>query len=195
MNTYTLDIYLDDVNREYLNKLTFLALFKSRSMGFRCAADLFSEAFSSYDDSLASEFLYTLLTGYVSKYIITEYDLSYKEDLIYLLRHPSMMTIKLDPRQKNVRKKVLYFDDIENNAHKKAAFEYLKGMRPVKRASQIDRILEQYLITSKNEYYIGQAAARLLTDIIEKADFDDEGRLQGSVNEIVDIIWQSGKTK
>ena len=194
MNSYTLDIYLDDVNREYLNKLTFLALFKCRSLGFRCAADFFCEAFFTYDESVSRDFLSSLLFGYVCNHIVKKYEISYKEDLIYLLRHPSLMPIKIDPQQKPVRKKVLNFLDLDEqeNDNKKEAYNYLERIRPVKRAAEIDRILEQYLIKTKNKYYIDQASARLLKSITENADYDEDGRLIGPAKEVVDTVWYAG---
>ena len=194
MDKYILDIYLDDVNREYLNKLTFLSLFKSRSLGYRCAADLFSEAYRNYDSDICQETLATLQTWLVCNYIIDRYEIAYREDLVYLIRHPSLIPNKMDPNQKTVRKKVLQFLDLEKeeNAFKRDAYNYLDKMRPVKRAAQIDKILEQFLILTENEYYITQAAARLMNDIVKTTKFDETGNVIGINKNLIDTIWRVG---
>lgn len=195
MDDYVLEVYLDDVNRDYLNKLTFLTLFKSRSLGYRCAADMFCEAYREYRENISEESIKTLLTYHTSKYITSNYDVEYKDDLVYLIRHPSALRYKEDPKQKPVRKKVLRFFEVEEkgNEYKREAFDYLEKMRPVKRAAQVDRILEQYLTLNCNEYYVAQAAARIIDDLVDKAEFDDEGKILSPAKEIVETIWCIGK--
>lgn len=196
MGTEVLDIYLDDVNREYLNKLTFLTLFKSRSLGYRCAADMVCEAFRDYSENILEETLIVLETCQVCKFIVSYFEISYKEDLLYLVRHPSKMEIKMDPPQKQVRKKILNFFDLDaaDCAYKKEAYEYFSSLRPIKRAPQIDKMLKQYLIITKNEYFIHQAAARLVNNLLRIAEFDKNGNVQGEAKELVNAIWAMGRS-
>ena len=196
MDSYTIEVYLDDVNKEYLNKLSFLTLFRSRSLGFRCSADMFSEAFREHSDSISDATLSALLTCHIARHISKSYDIEFKDDLIYLLRHPSLLNYKLDPNQKQVRKKVLRFYDINasGNEHKKEAFEFLDNMRPVKRAAYVDRIVDQYLILNCHSYYVSQAAARILDDLVKKSKFDSEGQILSPAKELVETIWSIGKT-
>lgn len=192
---YLLDVYLDDVNKEYLNKLSFLTLFKSRSLGYRCAADMFSEAFQDFSEDISEESMKALLAFHTCRYIAENYEIQFKEDLLYLIRHPSLLKNKVDPCQKPVRKKVLRFFDIEKpgNEHKKAAYDFLDKLRPVKRASFIDVVMDQFLIRSGNTYYVSQASARMIDDLVNKSQFDEEGNILSPCKEIVETIWCVGK--
>lgn len=183
-------IYIDDVNKHYLSKITFLALFRSRSIGYRCAADLFCDAFRAYRDDIADETLRLIEVGNVSRHIINTYEITSIEDLKFLARHPKLIVGKIDSPSRNFRTKIFNFVDFDeaNSEYKKAAYDYLNKMRPVKRAQQIDRIIEQFLILTNNNYYNEQASVRIMKNVASIADVDENGVISEEAQSILKTI-------
>lgn len=197
MKTENLDIYLDDINKEYLNKLSFCALFKCRALGYKSAADFFSLAYESYNENISQNIADLMRNMRICKYIISRFEISYREDLSYLIRHPSLIPNEMDPPQSIVRKKVFLFQDIDKPGceSKKRAYDYLNGLRPRMRAAAVDRIIDQYLTMNGDEYYIKQGSLRLINDLVKIATFDENGNITGLAKEIVEDIWKVGSRR
>ena len=190
-----LDIYLDDLNKEYLSKVSFSALFRSRSLGYKSAAELFVAAYSSYNDKMSSSLVDYMRTYLVSKYIIKKFDIQYRDDIVYIIRHPSLLPDDIDDPHSIVRKKVFIFKNYNDpdSTDETKAYEFLNSLRPRQRASAVDRIIDQFMVTTKNEYYIKQAAIRLMKDLVELADIDKTGEVSGPAGELIDIIWETAQ--
>lgn len=194
MSTINLDIYLDDINKEYLSKLSFAVLFRCRRLGYRNAADFFAVAYSSYNAAVTPAIVEHMRNVQVCRYIVTKFDIKYRDDLVYLIRHPSLIKEEPEPARKIVRKKVLIFQDLEapDRAREKRAFDYLNGLLPRMRAAELDKIIDQYMVLTRNEYYINQASLRLITDLVSLAEIDEKGYVNGLASEIIDSIWETG---
>lgn len=194
MENRNLDIYLEDINRDYLNKLSFSALFKCRQMGYKSSAEFISVAYASFNETFSSEIIECMRYLQACKYIASEFQITYKSDLAYLLRHPGLIPKDIDPPHKIVRKKVLLFQDIDMDSADKTyirlTYYYLSSLKPRMRASEIDRIVDQYLTLTKNSYYIRQAALRLLTEMSQIAEFNDEGSVIGPAADLIDDVYR-----
>ena len=195
MKEEALDIYIDRINNDYLSELSFITLFRSRSLGFRSSADLFCEAYKEFNPRIVEEALHAIELSNVSRYLRDHCQIFSREDICYVVRHPSLIDLKADCGQKAVRKKVFRFTNIDEpgNNYKKEAFLFLNNMRPIMRAYHIDKIVKQYLILTGNAFYVRQATARLFDSIIKNVDFDEEGRIIGVSKVIIDTIWNAAR--
>lgn len=192
MDTYKLDIYLNEVNRDFLNKATFATLFRSRKLGFHSAADLFCEAFKEFDDTISSDFISTIEVSLACRKFISQYNISYKNDILFMISHPDMVPVYLDKGQKTVKKKVFQFFDIEEPGmeYKLKAFNTLNDIKPIMRAHYIDKVTRQYFVLNENDYYFTQLAARIMNNLLEIAAPNAKGEIEGISKDVIDIVWK-----
>lgn len=191
MDYVKIELPLTDVDQNYSDNIIYIALGKARRLGYYNGAALFTQAFKNYDENLPEEYTELQSAKKTSAAFLDNYNIKYKEDILYVIRHPELhpkdIIEKLD-----TRRRMLIFDGESRDPAEIAAVKYLEGIQRRERAGIIDKIVRQYFVRNGNEFYFKQKAAKLYYYMCEHAEFTD-GNVQDSIKELIEMIWKFGK--
>lgn len=190
MDYVKIELPLTEVDENYSDYITYIALGKARKLGFYNGANLFTQAFKCYDEALPKEYLELQSAKKTSAAFLKTFNIKYKEDMLYIIRHPELYPDNI-VETLDTHRRMLIFDGESKDPAEIAAIKFLEGIQRRERAGIIDKIVTQYFIKSGNNFYFEQKAAKLYYYMCEHAEFTD-GNVQDSIKELIGMIWELG---
>lgn len=184
-------IYINDT--EYENhEVEWIYLDHCRNENYKTIKAAIVDAYSSYDPSFTPLLLDAIKGKKIRQYIYNRYNISYDEDLLYLLRHPEYYSSVAGERCNRVIRKNLCFRFVEGDGStEERLYSDLSNMSNIERVDIITKAINQHLILTDNEFYLNHLAARLLYDLHCKATFGKDGKPDEATTELINSALYS----
>ena len=192
MSQINLELPIARVDETYSNSFTFLAARRAKRLGYKNGAALLAEVYKSFDPEMSSEVLELLSVQRTSCTFIKKYNIRYKEDILFVIRHPEHQKDEEDIDENNNYRKIIVFDTETWNSDEQAALEFFQGLKRRDRFSVFNNMLNQFCITSDNSYFFNHKATHLFTYLREHIDLSSN-QLPEEIQHYIDMIWMLGR--
>lgn len=192
MQPINLELPVRDTANQH-EKIAAMSIRLSKRLGFQNSADMLTNAFLCYDETMPDEATDLFYTKKLCEFFTKIFNIEYKEDISHAVRHPELHSnAKADPIS-DAKRRIIVFDLEREDSDQLAARSYFEKIKPKDRAELLGKMLKQYLTFNSCTYFFEQAVFNLYEYMCERADFDDEGNAQPEIAQLVNIIWQLGK--
>lgn len=170
----------------YEYDITLLCINRRRGFMRMPCSELIAVAFSKYDESYPDDALFLDAQYNSCRHFVENYNISFKEDIIYLLNHPEF--VKEPEKNPVVTYKKIRFNVAD--ALQQKAYEWLNGFKPRERIDEAIKVVRQYLIKNGDEYYIEQMTLQKMRNL--RRMNGPSGSLSDETKHYIDVIWNIG---
>ena len=196
MHSVRVDILISSKDPRQICNLKYITAHKVKKLGFNSSAELLTEAYSHYDPALPYEVLMVHSSYALCSYFVRAYKLTYKEDILYLLRHPEIIPMMVPEEEtRETKRAVVKFSKIDRDEREKSVCDFLLSLKPRERTIAVSNIIEQYLLLNANDFFLKEESNRLMKHLMDISEFDQNGKVQGQAARLIDAIWEIGAEK
>jgi len=174
--------YFND-SEHYRFDVSLLCLNRRRGYKYMPCAEMIAVALDEYDPLFPEYFLMLDSVRDVCNYFVENYNFTFREDVSYLIRHPEFM--KQPDENPIITYKKIRFNT--GDALQKKAYDWLHEYKPRERIDEAIKVVRQYLIFHKDEYFIEQTVLQMLKSLNALNKGEDD--LSDDAKWALDTIW------